>query len=155
MAGSLQAATITVSSLEDGSVADECTLRDAIRSANANQAFGACAAGSPDDMDRIEFELGLAGTIQLQADANGSPLWDGSHLLIGQSIQIVGPTDANGGSAISIVGTGASPVFHVGFETDRAEFHRLTISGGHAPPSPPYDHGYGGGILSVRSLAAP
>ena len=152
-AGSLQAATITVSSLEDGSVADECTLRDAIRSANANQAFGACAAGSPDDMDRIEFELGLAGTIQLQADANGSPLWDGSHLLIGQSIQIVGPTDANGDSAISVVGTGASPVFHVGFETDRAEFHRLTISGGHAPPSPPYDQGYGGGILSFgRSL---
>lgn len=46
---SAYAATITVQSLSGASSATHCTLRDAIRAANLDQAVGACNAGSGDD----------------------------------------------------------------------------------------------------------
>ena len=61
--GSAAAATITVDSAADESLAladtGNCTLREAVESANDDTAIDACAAGS--GADTIEFAAGLAG----------------------------------------------------------------------------------------------
>ena len=63
-----QAATLTVNSLSDTTANDgQCTLREAIFNANANDQSGStdCAAGSGSDTLRI----GVAGTVQLSGRA--------------------------------------------------------------------------------------
>jgi CSLREA domain-containing protein len=59
-----QAATITVTTTDDGSVAGECTLRDAIASANTNTVVAGCVAGEAGH-DDIVFASGVTGTIAL------------------------------------------------------------------------------------------
>ncbi len=59
--GGVQAVTITVTSDEDapvGFISDECTLRDAVVSANSGEALGGCAAGTS-GFDEIVFDDGL------------------------------------------------------------------------------------------------
>jgi len=63
-AGSLQAATITVTSLADGSVPGQCTLRDAFSAANTDSAVSGCGAGSGADV--IDMTA-LSGTITLSS----------------------------------------------------------------------------------------
>ena len=46
LAASVYAATMTVNNTGDGSVAGQCTLRDAIDAANTNGPVSGCAAGS-------------------------------------------------------------------------------------------------------------
>ena len=92
------AATITVNSTADPGVDDaQCTLREAITSANTDTAFGGCVAGS--GADTITFALpDDPSTISLN-----------SELLIADDLQIDGP----GASALTISGNDASRVFFV------------------------------------------
>ena len=58
------AATITVNSTADPGTDDaECTLREAITSANTDTAFGGCVTGSGDDV----INIGVMGTAQREA----------------------------------------------------------------------------------------
>lgn len=78
-ASQIQAATITVDNLADGTVAGQCTLRDAFQAANTDTAIAGCTAGS--GPDSIHFAAGLTGTLNL-----------GSPALIAQSvITVAGP----------------------------------------------------------------
>jgi len=137
-AGSLQAATITVTSLDGGFVSGECTLRSALYAASTNSTFGTCPSGDAGE-DIIEFDSALAGTINLEA-AQGSDLYyDGSTLPIGEDLRIYGD------GRITINGTGNAPVFYGKYQADglKAEliqFSGLTITGGGGD--------YGAGILS-------
>lgn len=63
-----EAATITVDSDADGSVAQHCTLRDAVAAANTDAAVAACAAGS--GADTIQFAPVVA-SITLTSAAGG------------------------------------------------------------------------------------
>ena len=61
--GTAGAATITVTTTDDGSVPGACTLRDAIAAANSNTATAACVAGDvghvlPDGRDVRHVDLG-------------------------------------------------------------------------------------------------
>ncbi|HPT57597.1 MAG TPA: hypothetical protein PLK42_13025, partial [Casimicrobium sp.] len=56
LAASVHAATITVNNTGDGSVAGQCTLRDAIDAANTNGPVSGCVAGSA-GADTIVFNL--------------------------------------------------------------------------------------------------
>ena len=147
-AGSLQAATITVTTLEDDFIPNECSLRAAIASANSNSPINACEAGSAVDADQVVFEPDLAGALQLAAGLPVKNFWDGSQLRIDESVEIVGPVDAAGDNAVTIVGTGAAPVVYITSPADRVQLQRLTISGGYSPAEPPVRRGYGGGVLS-------
>ncbi len=62
-ASTLQAAVITVNTLADGSLAGQCTLRDAMQAANGDATVAGCAAGS--GPDEIQFAPGLSGIITL------------------------------------------------------------------------------------------
>ena len=94
-ATSLQAATITVNTLDDGSVAGQCTLRDAFEAANTDTAVAGCAAGS--GADEIVFESGLSGTLTLSDDA----------IVAYSEISVVGP----GADQLSIDGDGYFQLF--------------------------------------------
>lgn len=59
----VQSATITVTTLADGSVPGQCTLRDAIQAANTDTVVAGCSAGA--GPDEIVFSPGLTGTITL------------------------------------------------------------------------------------------
>ncbi len=130
-AGALQAATITVNSLNDGFVEGECTLRSAVYASTSNLVNEACAAGSGDDT--IVFDPNLTGTIQLLPGASayfyGS---DDSTIPIGESVTI------NGDDRITVRGTGNGGVFqtkyyNTPFPSYRAEsvtFSNITITNG-------------------------
>jgi CSLREA domain-containing protein len=64
--GRAGAATITVTMTADGSVAGECTLRDAIAAANTNTATAGCVAGDAGH-DDVVFAPDVTGTIALTA----------------------------------------------------------------------------------------
>ncbi len=64
-ASSLQAATITVTTLADGSLPGQCTLRDALVAANGDAPAAGCTPGL--GADTIVFQSGLNGTITLTA----------------------------------------------------------------------------------------
>lgn len=134
VAGSLQAATITVDSLNDGHVAGECTLRSALYSATTNTDWGDCIAGDA-GLDTIRFASGLSGTITL---GTSGLYYDGSTLPVGESVTI------DGDNNITIQGTGAAPVFYAkyggGYNTDTLQLAELTITGGGGAR--------GGGVLS-------
>lgn len=96
-ATSLQAATITVTTLDDGSVPGQCTLRDALLSANSDVATAGCSAGS--GTDGIVFQPGLTGTVTLTGGA----------LLIDSTLSIAGP----GPDLLTISGDGSDRLIAV------------------------------------------
>jgi predicted outer membrane repeat protein len=125
-ATSLQAATITVDTLDDGFVAGQCSLRAALYSATANYSFDNCVGGDSGE-DLIEFESSLSGTIALEVGAGS--YFDGSTLPVGESVTI------DGDGRITLQGTGSSPVLYLkydpdGFTTDSVTVDGLTITGG-------------------------
>ena len=127
-AGTLQAATITVSSLDGGLLSGECTLRSALYSASTNSIFDACPSGDAGE-DIIEFDSALAGIINLEAAQGANLYYDGSTLPIGEDLKI------DGDSRITINGSGDAPVFYAkydpdGFDAGETEFWGLTITGG-------------------------
>jgi len=124
VAGSLQAATITVDTLDDGLPSGQCTLRGALYAATSNSPSGGCAAGNT-EQDLIVFESALSGTIVLGTSGN---YYDGSTLPIGQSVII------DGDQRITIQGSGAAPVFYQqndssGPQANNVELSGLTITG--------------------------
>ncbi|MEN1728078.1 MAG: choice-of-anchor Q domain-containing protein [Pseudomonadota bacterium] len=130
-ASSLQAATITVTTLQDGFIAGECTLREAIYSATyANGYFNDCPGGDLGE-DLIVFDPALDGAISLIAGASYFDYGaDDSSLVIGDSAII------DGDDRITIYGTGAGRVFNVkyrsdlGFEPQQVKFSNITIDNG-------------------------
>lgn len=137
-AGSLQAATITVSTLDDGLIAGECSLRSALYSASMNVSSNACTAGEV-GADTIVFESSLSGTIQLVGDFTYG--FDGSTLPIGESVTI------NGDDRITVRGTGQGQVFYAKYDDDpglnakSVTFENLTIANG-------FSFDFGGAIYS-------
>lgn len=151
-AGSLQAATITVTTLDDGFIDGQCSLRSAISAANSNAASNDCNAGSANEVDQIRFASGLSGPLQLQAGIPVQGFWDGSQLQVRESLSIVGPTNNVAANTIQIRGTGAAPVFYAAAQTDQLSLQNLTITGGYSPEDLPDRLGHGGGILSYGRL---
>ena len=81
-----------VTSLADETLANlagdgEVSLREAIEAANTNQSVDGSVAGSGGEVDRIEFQPGLTGTILLTAKEQG-PI---QPFTISDSLTIVGP----------------------------------------------------------------
>ncbi len=145
-AGSLQAATITVTTLNDGLITGQCSLRSALYAASSNGISNACPAGDVGE-DTIVFAPGLNGTIQLVA---GQPLdygSDGSTLPIGDSVTI------NGDDRITVRGTGGGHVFYAkydgtaGLNAEDVAFSNITITNGGGEDR-------GGGIYSRASYLA-
>jgi hypothetical protein len=123
-AGSLQAATITVTTLDDGFITGECSLRSATYSATQNTGFHGCVAGDG-DADIIEFDASLSGNLYLDAAAS---LETDSSIRVGESVTI------RGNGNVTIVGTGDAPVFYAKYndtlQTERFSIENLTITGG-------------------------
>lgn len=116
LAGSVQAATITVNSSLDGSVAGACTLRSAIAAANTNTAVDGCVAGS--GVDQLVFAPSLSGsTITLTEGQIG----------IYSAMTIQGP----GSGQLTIAGNGSSRLFRVAPPLyDSVAIRGVTLSGG-------------------------
>lgn len=121
-ASTLQAATIPVSTLDDGSVAGECTLRDAFEAANADASVAGCPAGS--GADDIVFESGLSGTLTLTDDA----------MVAYSEISVAGP----GSDQVSIDGDGAFQLFAASGNDAALSISGLTLTDGYT------SGGYGG-----------
>jgi hypothetical protein len=151
-AGSLQAATITVTTLDDGFIDGQCTLRSAIAAANSNAAIYGCPAGSNAVTDRIVFASNLTGTIELEPGLPVVNFWDGSQLRISESLVIEGPPLAGGVPEIVVQGTGAAPVFYLDPGADQVKLENLSITGGHSPVDAPGRPGDGGGVLSYARV---
>ncbi|WP_376693187.1 choice-of-anchor Q domain-containing protein [Wenzhouxiangella sp. EGI_FJ10409] len=138
-AGSLQAATITVDTLDDGLSTGQCSLRAALYASTTNSDWDGCPAGES-GQDAIVFASGLSGTITLGTDGL---YFDGSTLPIGQSVSIDGDND------ITIQGTGDAPVFYAkynddaDYNADTVQIAQVTITGGGGTR--------GGGILSYAN----
>jgi CSLREA domain-containing protein len=108
------AADITVNTVSDELNADgDCSLREAITSANSDSASDACAIG--DGADSIGF--GVAGTIVLNSALPA----------ITSDVAIVGPA----GDKVIIDGGGAAPLFVVA-SGGILRLDALTLSGGFA-----------------------
>lgn len=112
-ASTLQAAVITVDTLADGSLPGQCTLRDALVSANTDTATAACAAGS--GADEIVFQSGLSGTITLT----------GGFLPIQSEVTISGP----GADQLTISGNNVDRVFYA-VNSSGAVIDRLRLTDG-------------------------
>jgi len=110
-ASSLQAATITVTTLDDGLISGECSLRSALYAASSNATSNACPAGDV-GMDDIVFAPGLNGTIQLVAGQGIGYGTDDSTLPIGDSVTI------DGDNRITVRGTGNGGVFYAKYDAD-------------------------------------
>ena len=125
------AATITPSTLaDDNTVNGNCTLREAIRAANANAAVDACPAGSGADtitlaVGRYALSVGPAGD---QVAASGD-----LDVTDPAGLTIAGNPDGS-----TVDGAGIDRVFQV-LGPATASFDRLTITGG-------ANGGAGGGI---------
>jgi CSLREA domain-containing protein len=131
--------TYTVTTVADHAVgncnAADCTLREAVEAANANNGD-----------DTIVFTGGLAGTITLQSDFGGQ-------LLITDGVTITGP----GARILSVSGNGTSRVFQInpvllGGPTT-VNISGLTVTGGNGAINTllglPITPGPGGGILNT------
>ena len=129
------AATITVTTLADGSVPGECTLRDATIAANTNVAVAGCASGEAGH-DDIVFAPGVTGTIALT----------GGQLTIGDLVTISGP----GAAALTIDAQGQSRVFDIG--GDQTTSYETTLSGLTLTGGRTNGDGENGG--GVRSMSA-
>lgn len=118
LGGHASAATITVNSLADATVAGngQCTLREALNNANANAdtTGGDCAAGTGTDT----ISLPLTGTIVL----------GGTQLSITDSAVIQGPA----AGTLTIDGNGASRIFYIYNNAALLDvtISRLTLTGG-------------------------
>ncbi len=136
-AGSLQAATITVTTLQDGNVAGECSLRSAIYASNDNAVVDGCAAGDAGE-DSIVFDSALNGTINL-VPGTGS-IFDGTTLRVTEAVSI------DGNNRITVQGAGDAPVIYSKYSGGNNEgltVTGLTVTGGGGSR--------GGGILSTAS----
>ncbi|WP_181918873.1 CSLREA domain-containing protein [Wenzhouxiangella sediminis] len=110
------AAFITVNTLDDEANADgDCSLREAIQSANQNTAFDSCTAGDSIGTDSIF--IGVTGTINL-----------------GNAIQITERVDLFGAGrdSLTISGQGASSIFIINApdDTHDVEIRLLTLADG-------------------------
>lgn len=129
-AGSLQAATITVDTLNGAEETGACSLRSAIYAAYIDGAndWYQCAYGEEGE-DTIVFDSGLSGTVQLSNTDDGN-YFDGSTLLVESEVTI------EGDGRIEVAGTGNAPVFYARY-TSSIEFNSpsfkvrgLEITGG-------------------------
>lgn len=121
VAGNLQATTITVTSLLDGTLAGQCTLRSALEAASSQEPVAACPAGSGDDL--IVFASELSGDLQLTQ----------GQLSVGEGVTI------DGDERITVRGDGSSRVFQLSFTEAPVTFRNITIADGQVV-------GSGGGI---------
>jgi CSLREA domain-containing protein len=132
--GAANAATITVTSTEDGSVAGQCTLRDAILSANDNAVHGDCEAGAAGH-DDIVFAPGVTGTILLT----------GGQLETLEEASITGP----GADSLTIDAQGNSRILRVtNDESTTTTISGLTFTGGRTTA----DNDGGGAISCLSAL---
>lgn len=135
------AATISVTTVDDElNVDDDCSLREAISSANADQGFDACTAGSGADEIVVP-----AGFYALAIPGSGEDEAATGDLDITQSVTITGA-----GADMTFVGGGAlDRVFHVKAPVNvslTVVMSGLTIAEGACPGSC-----QGGGILHQPS----
>lgn len=129
-AGSLQAATITVDTLNGAEETGACSLRSAIYAAYIDDAGTSyqCAQGE-EGADTIVFDSDLNGTIQLSNTHDGQ-YFDGSTLWVASEITI------DGDSRITVEGTGDAPVFYatynsfIEFNSPSFTVRGLDITGG-------------------------
>ncbi len=139
-----QGTTITVNSTKDETIDNgECTLRDAINSANNNQVSGftsgECAAGVPGE-DTIIFSV--TGAIVLEMTGSGDDQNKSGDLDIIEDLII------NGGGVITIDGDGIDRMLHIS-GTATAEINGLTITNGKSPDDGV--NGLPGGGIRVES----
>ena len=130
----LQAATITVDSLLDGSLENRCTLRDAVEAANTDTSVAGCTAGS--GMDEIIFDSSIhGGTIFLTEGPIG----------LSSSMVIQGP----GPDLLTIDGLNTHQLLRTGgiFGT-HITLSRLTLQNGFADTE--FE---GGGAILARTAA--
>jgi len=112
----LQAATITVDTLTDGSVAGQCTLRDAMNAANTDAEIAGCSAGN--GADDILFDPSLGGNLSVN-----------SYLPTATSeITVSGP----GAGEITITGGGNYRLFSASSAQGSLTVSGLTLAEGYA-----------------------
>ena len=123
----LSAATIAVDTLTDTEADDgQCSLREAIRAANADLAYSGCPAGSGSDQVRID----LTGTIVLASDLP----------TITRSLTLSGPATG----ALTLNGANHRMLFFNGAPNGRTlRVERMTVRNGLNP--------IGGGCITVRT----
>src|SRR5690242_6021559 len=132
--GSAGAATITVTTLADGSVPGDCTLRDAIAAANTNTATAGCVAGDAGH-DDIVFAPGVTGTIALT----------GGQLEIIEEASVTGP----GAALLTIDAQQNSRIFSMtGDASLTTTLTGMTIANGRTTA----DGDSGGAISSLTAL---
>ena len=132
--GTAGAATITVTTTDDGSVPGECTLRDAIAAANANTATAGCVAGDVGH-DDIVFAPGVTGTIALT----------GGELEIVEEASITGP----GAASLTVDAQQSSRIFSMtGDASLTTTLTGLTIANGRTTA----DNDSGGAIRCLTAL---
>ena len=125
------AATINVTTTSGGTGGPDCTLRDAITSANTDTATGGCPAGSGADI----INLAAGGTYTLTTEDNDEPLGDGPNGLPPVTSQITingnGATIQRDPSYACPVDDGSSDfrIFHVDNPGDLT-LNDLTVSNG-------------------------
>ncbi|MFK7958042.1 MAG: beta strand repeat-containing protein [Lysobacterales bacterium] len=130
---SVQSAEITVNSLLDDDDGDNCTLREAVISANADsEGVGGCAAGAGDDV--IVFAPSLTGTLTLSTGP----------LVVTNTLSIQGP----GASLLDLDAERASRhflSFYGGTSSHSLTLSDMTLSNGSAA-------GNGGSIVTNEPL---
>ena len=128
------AANITVNSTADPGTDDaECTLREAITSANTDTAFGGCLTGSGDDV--INFDFALPETVSLTAELPD----------LSSNIEIVGP----GADQLTVTRPDTAEnfrIFTVSGDTTVVTISGMTISNGNTFE---LDDPRGGGISNI------
>lgn len=138
--GSVQAATITVTTSADGAVGSVagCSLREAIASANNGNSQGGCPSGSP-AADTIAFDPSL--------DGSTITLTDGV-MEITNSVTIDGPVPEDP-AGLTIDGDNLSRIFHVEGPSPvtpiNATFNHLTLTRGRATGS----YEFGGAVNAL------
>jgi CSLREA domain-containing protein len=124
LAGPVGAATITVNTTADqyGTSGAQCSLREAVRAANTDSAYGGCVAGSGTDVIQLSngtHALTRAGRAE---DSNST-----GDLDVSDSIVVIG----NGAAKTRIEGNGIDRLFHV-LQGSTAVLYlsNLTLGGG-------------------------
>lgn len=136
LGGTVQAASITVNTTDDELNADgDCSLREAIQSANADATVDSCTAGSGADTITVPpgtYTLSIAGAFE-DANATGD-------------LDITAPLIINGaGAGVSIIdGAALDRVFHIHLGIS-VELNGLTVQNGRSPAR-------GGGISNAGTL---
>lgn len=132
--------SITVTTSEDELNSDgDCSLREAIASANIDAGFDACVAGFGEDTITLP-----AGVYTLNLPGSGENNNQSGDLDILDNIIIGGPTDADGAPLATISASGIDRVFHIPGDVS-ATLYNLIIQDGHAPDGTEADCGIDGG----------